>query len=311
LFFVYLTLYIQKLLAVNPEELNDLPKEGKKACYYTTVKNLEKSLQLMTPNDGCPLVMMNLNYMNDPLEGKLFIKSIGLLENKTDNRVLYEEPHVYLKSFTLNYDSLTMWNSYADGGQGVCISLSNEVFGRSSANYPPDTSFKLIKFLRMEEGSNLFKIAYCNDKGKVTGITSIYKDSTVCESTVKKLNDIIELIKRIVDRLNKDDHSKKIIEYYIKRIAYLFKDESFKDERELRILSYGDGDEPLKLESDIPLMATKWFNAMIFEKILFGPKMTDSYAERISPYIQNMTKSANRWTFKDECVIKKSNKILR
>ena len=67
----------------------------------------------------------NANYMNDPEEGIIIEKILGL-----DRRDILEPSSWFLMSFTIKTDDLAMWSQYGDDAQGVCIVLREDDFSR-------------------------------------------------------------------------------------------------------------------------------------------------------------------------------------
>ena len=67
----------------------------------------------------------NANYMNDPEEGIIIEKILGL-----DRRDALEPSSWFLMSFTIKTDDLAMWSQYGDDAKGVCIVLREDDFSR-------------------------------------------------------------------------------------------------------------------------------------------------------------------------------------
>lgn len=67
----------------------------------------------------------NANYMNDPEEGIVIEKILGL-----DRRDVLEPSSWFLMSFTSKTDDLAMWSQYGDDAQGVCVVLREDDFSR-------------------------------------------------------------------------------------------------------------------------------------------------------------------------------------
>ena len=69
--------------------------------------------------------LSNANYMNDPEEGIIIEKILGL-----DRRDILEPSSWFLMSFTIKTDDLAMWSQYGDDAQGVCLVLREDDFSR-------------------------------------------------------------------------------------------------------------------------------------------------------------------------------------
>ena len=87
----------------------------------------------------------NANYMNDPEEGIIIEKILGL-----DRRDILEPSSWFLMSFTIKTDDLAMWSQYGDDAQGVCIVLREDDFSRF-------TSFNDVSW-RQASRKDLFRI---------------------------------------------------------------------------------------------------------------------------------------------------------
>ena len=69
--------------------------------------------------------LYNANYMNDPEEGIVIEKILGL-----DRRNILEPSSWFLMSFTSKTDDLAMWSQYGDDAKGVCLVLREDDFSR-------------------------------------------------------------------------------------------------------------------------------------------------------------------------------------
>ena len=72
--------------------------------------------------------LYNANYMNDPEEGIVIEKILGI-----DRRDILEPSSWFLMSFTNKTDDLAMWSQYGDDAKGVCLVLREDDFSRFSS----------------------------------------------------------------------------------------------------------------------------------------------------------------------------------
>ena len=95
--------------------------------------------------------LYNANYMNDPEEGIVIEKILGL-----DRRDILEPSSWFLMSFTNKTDDLAMWSQYGDDAKGVCLVLREDDFSRfTSFN---DVSWRREKnFLEFSDKMYLLK----------------------------------------------------------------------------------------------------------------------------------------------------------
>ncbi|WP_345773298.1 DUF2971 domain-containing protein, partial [Streptococcus oralis] len=145
----------------------------------------------------------NANYMNDPEEGIIIEKILGL-----DRRDALEPSSWFLMSFTNKTDDLAMWSQYGDDAKGVCLVLREDDFSRfTSFN---DVSWRREKnFLEFSDKMYLLK-----SELNIGFEKSIFRSES--ENSVDTVNDEgTEL-----NSVEKDSDSKGNRDY-LYRIAYV------------------------------------------------------------------------------------------
>jgi hypothetical protein len=303
LLFMYMTFRIQDILAISVDEISAM----KDLCLYTDTSNLNHWLSTSTYK-GLPLTMMNVNYFNDPLEGRI-VPDFVIGDNSN-----YSPSKVFVKSFTLNYDNLPMWDRYADNGNGVCIRLDPSSFGRSAENLLTSNESEIIA-ARVDDSNSVYRVVYCktgNDSTdsefEVSEITRLGSERGSADSsyirTQKEVQELINEMKNVKAAvykriqkmpLNKQETFKKVLDYYAERVSYLFKSEDHKSEQELRVISY-DYDLVRELPSEqFQRLAVVWGNTVNFEEIMFGPRVADAVIDSYTPYLQLKMDYINRW----------------
>ena len=119
--------YVQKIkyqLGLKDED----KKENLKFGHYTKGSVLQSLLEQKEESNfsiSGKTRLNNANYMNDPEEGIIIEKILGL-----DRRDIMEPSSWFLMSFTSKTDDLAMWSQYGDDAQGVCIVLREDDFSR-------------------------------------------------------------------------------------------------------------------------------------------------------------------------------------
>ena len=224
----------------------------------------------------------NANYMNDPEEGIVIERILGL-----DRRDIMEPSSWFLMSFTSKTDDLAMWSQYGDDAQGVCIVLREDDFSRfTSFN---DVSWRQEKIslefsdkmslIKSELNSGIEKSMFQSEKddsadtvndevtelnfeekhsvskGNVDYLYRIayvsYTDNSFeLEQTelfdsdeIEELKTTLNGLKGKLENFNKEDEFyQKAISDCIEEIRYLFKSVDYKYENELRILRYANLD---------------------------------------------------------------------
>ena len=261
---------------------DEVKKENLKFGHYTKGSVLQSLLeQKEDPNQffiSGKTRLNNANYMNDPEEGIIIEKILGL-----DRRDILEPSSWFLMSFTIKTDDLAMWSQYGDDSQGVCLVLREDDFSRfTSFN---DVSWRegirSLEFINKMESpiselSSNIKSSQSrseneesddtiNDegiepnseerrnvsKGNVDylyriayvndsgGKFSIEKTDLFNDYEIKNLETLLKDLKGKIDKENKGDvFYQKAISDCIEEIRYLFKSVDYKYEDELRILRY-------------------------------------------------------------------------
>jgi len=119
--------YVQKIkyqLGLKDED----KKENLKFGHYTKGSVLQSLLDQKEESNfsiSGKTRLNNANYMNDPEEGIIIEKILGL-----DRRDIMAPSSWFLMSFTSKTDDLAMWSQYGDDAQGVCIVLREDDFSR-------------------------------------------------------------------------------------------------------------------------------------------------------------------------------------
>jgi hypothetical protein len=263
--------------------------------------------------------MMNVNYFNDPLEGHILPSNVSGSQQNMD---FSPPPEVFVKSFTLNYDNLPMWDRYADNGKGFCIRLGPSSFGRSAGDLKTSNECQIIA-ARVDDSNNVYRVAYCaktktetgteteteTDSFSVNAVTMLKGEKIDSEPYKRLCGEIQELVKEmgkirkstLADASYEERHFfRTIMDHYAERVSYLFKADDHKSEQELRVISY-DYDLAKELQSEpFPRIAVHWNNAVTFREIMFGPRMTDAEIDSCTPYIQRKIDSINRWKSRND-----------
>ena len=302
LLFMYLSFRIQDILSISINEI----KKMDKLCLYTTTTNLNKWLESSTYK-GCPLLMMNVNYFNDPLEGRMIFNYINGVNGINED---YVPQKVFVKSFTQNKDNLPMWDRYADYGTGVCVRLDPSSFGRSAETLETSNESEIIA-ARVDDSNSIYRVVYCTQKEEslsVDTITMLDEEETGQCSSYRRIcaevEALVEEMKVVRYRIFKNTDEgcdkrwkviEKVLNYYAGRVSYLFKEKGHKSEQEFRVISY-DYDIAKELPAEpFPRIAVAWSNTVTFEEIMFGPRVTDAVLDSCTPYIHRKIEYINRW----------------
>ena len=225
--------------------------------------------------------LYNANYMNDPEEGIVIEKILGL-----DRRDILEPSSWFLMSFTNKTDDLAMWSQYGDDAKGVCLVLREDDFSRFTSfndvswrkeaipiietmntiestlsydlkrspnelnNIKPTVAIKdEEKRSKSEKKENLpkgnsdylYRIAYVKN---IDEDIELEQTELFSKSEIEDLAKMLNSLKEKLDSGSKvtEENYQDAIAECIEEIRYLFKSVDYKYENELRILRYANLD---------------------------------------------------------------------
>ena len=267
--------------------------------------------------------LYNANYMNDPEEGIVIEKILGL-----DRRDILEPSSWFLMSFTNKTDDLAMWSQYGDDAKGVCLVLREEDFSRfTSFN---DVSWRQEKnilefsdkmYLLKSELNNIKPTVAVKDEGKRSksekkenvqkgnrdylyriAYVKHIKENLKLERTelfekseIEELEKLLNSLKEKLDIGSKvtEENYQNAISECIEEIRYLFKSVDYKYENELRILRYANLDpsnEEIKIDktSGVGKLYVERKNSIQIEEVIFGPKFPNP--EYVTPLLKLLDK---------------------
>ena len=225
--------------------------------------------------------LYNANYMNDPEEGIVIEKILGL-----DRRDILEPSSWFLMSFTNKTDDLAMWSQYGDDAKGVCLVLREDDFSRftsfndvswrketitlSPINKMNSTISQLSSYSKnsQNESENKESTDTINDKetqkkseeqgnDSNSNIDYLYRIAYVKHKNLKleqtelfekpEIDRLEKLLNSLKEKLDigskvKEENYQNAIAECIEEIRYLFKSVDYKYENELRILRYANLD---------------------------------------------------------------------
>ncbi|PSU90591.1 hypothetical protein C0W35_17090 [Photobacterium kishitanii] len=225
------------------------------------------------------------DYMNDPNEGKSFLELLvnidkldplfdakNLMKNVlTLHKEMTSNSATYMASFTKSSDRLDLWRAYGSDGDGFCIKVNI------------NTS-DLYRWSQAKEFTNL---EYKQNSEPSYMVYNVQYDQ---ETKDKCLNELLEAINPLVvllDELSSEikDEVMKSVYYMLGEIIYLFKDEQYSSEHEVRIFERRSLNEVNIDESEIgKLYGTT--APILFQgtdsEIIIGPKVKDKRAVELS-----------------------------
>lgn len=220
------------------------------------------------------------NFMNDPTEGRTFFDFLGYkayppYQNAFSSESFSAKP--FIGSFVAKnkHDDLNMWRFYGKGdgaeANGCAITISsqefiddiNEAISEREENYPwNDSDINFYKVVYLETGSGTFYIP-----GSSKNDEDVLRNLMVC-------------LKNNVANYNVKN--KSFLETQLNRIAFLFKNDVYKNENEVRIVVKGIGFKKEYYKNTTPSRVYIELESIknIVKRITLGPKV-----EKINEWI--------------------------
>ncbi len=258
------------------------------------------------------LTLMHAKYMNDPNEGLPLLSNFYskvlevtktcniFIENDPEKlrEKLYNENYVFLKAFTERVDTLDMWSLYGSDTSdkndcdGCCVELDPITFEVVNSDDEGDDK-------KLSLGDNnfyLYRVVYLSKKGKMRPQMNTH----IPKQNFKKIKKCYEALQEVLCMLqtaindarisSKDDLLDEIQQYLfdcIKKCTFLFKDESYHQEHESRLLLiYGNEEKSSirELKIDPPKICINPYFQIYIKDVMLGPNIKN--ANEWTPYLQ-------------------------
>ena len=238
----------------------------KNFVHYTKASTLQFLLQ---KDYTAKLRLNNAVYMNDPEEGQILKQILYQLDQNNELKNLFEDTedmknYTYLTCFS-PYDKreeLPMWVHYGDGGKGVGLVFHKSFF----------------------DGIDLYKVQYIDIKN--FDIRKLHK------KVQEKIIAIFELLREDEIKNNNHQEFKNYVNIILNYISYLFKDNAYAYENEVRILNYRDYNssdiKTVLSENDIPKLFIDYDKCISNEncvEVIAGPKANYTEIAAYAKYV--------------------------
>ncbi|SFC06434.1 DUF2971 domain-containing protein [Pseudoalteromonas denitrificans] len=266
--------------------------------HFTTWPAIESLLPLEQNKNTNLLRLYHVDYMNDPNEGLALSNVINntnnacpLLEkifNYRDslkyNSVIETLPSVYSVSFTHSSDRLDLWRAYANDGNGFCIVTyfdkqeDDDTFENASVN-----AFHLHRNPTLKQSFNSIKDK--TEKHLDTTKPLLFEvkyDDKSKKKTIRELNlallNIEKALESAVPKIKTEVNH--ILYAVLMEVMYLYKDEQYSTEREVRAFQTMPLNE-VKMDERNPGRLYCETNPFLFlgenTKIVIGPKVPEPH----------------------------------
>lgn len=276
------TIYIsrvQRLLLVGEED------DGQEIAYYTALPTFCYMLPgVEEKNPYCgKMSIMNIAYMNDPNEGKILQRYLGMgqqgdISGKVPMRRNAIYPYVFMKCFTSLVDDLPMWEMYGDHAGGCCIILDRKCFVSKAGD---------------KKAIPLYRICYLKKRG---ASVSMNKEDNPYIRDLDKLRGLLKEVRKGILAARAKPFLHGWLEKMLEDIVYLFKDADYRHEQEVRILyRFHEADDAFfHTPGEYPLLYVHPEFSVDIREIILGPKF-EKLSERM-PYLTEQVEKMCRVT---------------
>lgn len=275
--------------------------------HYTSGKVLQKFLkQNNNEKDKYEIEtrsrLNNVNYMNDPSEGKVLDQYLQL--GTTSEQLSLRPRPWFLMCLTTSIDNLTMWAQYGEKAEGVCLVLDSGDFSEVSSladiewftmNKNPFDIFSSVSLPNNTESKDfIYRIGYLSIQKNNSMRLDRNFNAGLCKEEVKKINESLKTMKNTINTINKDSELFEKVDKFLEEIRYLFKSADYSYESELRLLKYSpleSGNKKIKIDDtgDIARLYIERENPIQIEEVIFGPKF--SHPENVTPLLHLLDKN--------------------
>lgn len=250
----------------------------------------------------------NVNYMNDPSEGKVLNQFLN--PDEISQQSSLKPSPWFLMSLTTAIDQLTMWSQYGDQAEGVCLVLDSrdfstvgifsEIYTLKSSYYNEELTGELKEnSIILESGLKdyIYRIGYLDNHGDYLLKPEYNKclegnggnEIGIINASLVDLKSRIEKIVK-----NNDPALYEKVDECLEEIRYLFKSADYSYESELRVLKYMPLEpDNSKIKIDDKGKYAKLYierdNPIQISEVIFGPKF--SHPENVTPLLHLLDKN--------------------
>lgn len=253
--------------------------------------------------------LSNVNYMNDPSEGKVLDQYLQL-DSNLQQLSLKPSPW-FVMSLTTAIDRLEMWAQYGSQAKGVCLILTSNDFLKgdllsgpkmfkenrardlSDFDLEENTIESIKKNRKKVNGDFIYRIGYLSKEANKEILLKSEYNTCLNKDEIKVINRSLKVLKERIDELDKNSHLYELIDECLEEIRYLFKSADYSYESELRILKY------VPLESDNKIIKIDYSDevaklyverdtAIKLNEVIFGPKFPNP--ENVTPLLYLLDK---------------------
>lgn len=295
----------EQLIVKEPEKL--------KFGHYTSGKVLQIHLKQSNNQNNKYAIesrsrLSNVNYMNDPSEGKLLDDFLGL--DKNNHKKSLKVSSWFLMSLTTAIDKLEMWAQYGEQAKGVCLILNPRDFYKDDLSYSPkwfkEKSFNEIsdnevndievvsRIFKKIQGDYIYRIGYLETQMRECGLLTMKNNNCLEEEEIEIINESLESLKEILREIEDESILYEKMDECLEEIRYLFKSADYSYESELRVLKYvplEPDSKKIKIDDtgEVAKLYIERDNPIQISEVIFGPKF--SHPENVTPLLHLLDKN--------------------
>ncbi|CAE6730029.1 DUF2971 domain-containing protein [Candidatus Nitrotoga fabula] len=274
--------------------------------------------------------LYNAEYLNDPHEGcrifqhmkghRIYDELYRMLFNKLDTEsavtFLHEDLAVYISSCTLRSDRLDLWRAYGNNGDGMCIITPLSAFEDNRG--PSYALGEYLKELRKPEGGMLEEMGKEKAEEAARGagrqlsqtvprlLYRVKYTKAEVNAAIQDLRKPLQEIANFMQKVRKEPKRnaiRKCVIFLMSDIFYLYKNEEYRNEEEVRLVFVATIDHPmLELDEQNPGRLFLRTDGFLFDqpgsRIIIGPRVKEKRAVDL-----NLKYRLNRHGFKDTRVM--------
>lgn len=254
--------------------------------------------------------LSNVNYMNDPSEGKMLDRILQL--DKNNHKKSLKASPWFLMSLTTAIDKLEMWAQYGEQAKGVCLILNPRDFYKDDILISPkwfkEKSIKktsededndydiegVNRLFKNLHGDYIYRIGYLSPQVKENGL--LIEDNNTCldKTEIEIINKSLMLLKEKIQGIDVESIFYEKVDECLEEIRYLFKSADYSYESELRVLKYmplEPDNSKIKIDDsgEFAKLYIERDNPIQIAEVIFGPKFPNP--ENVTPLLHLLDKN--------------------
>ena len=303
--FILVQMIKNQLIVKDPKELTFGHYTSAKVLHLLLKQEKEKEKYAVENSSR----LNNVNYMNDPSEGKVLNQFLKL--DTTSQKISLKVSPWFLMSLTTEIDRLEMWAQYGKQGEGVCLVLDSSDFLKVNSYSDmewitakrfielPDTNSdnnrleEVTSENKLVQGDYIYRVGYLELSSKTEELLTKQNNDKL-EDVIGDINQSLISLREKVQEIDKETILYEKVDECLEEIRYLFKSADYKYEKELRILKFVPleaDNKKIKIDDseEVAKLYIERDNPIQIDEVIFGPKFAKP--ENVTPLLQLLDKN--------------------